>query len=75
MVRSLLFVGWMAVLWGSLFVLALVWTAATQGPGPALAALLPGPSDAWAWVNLVCAVLAVCVWTLVALVRSRLDRS
>jgi hypothetical protein len=74
MVRSLLFVGWMAVLWGSLLMLALAWTAVTQGLGPALAALLPGRSDGWAWVNLVCAVLAVCVWTLVAVVRSRLDR-
>ena len=75
MARSLLFVGWMAVLWGSLIVLALAWTAVTQGPAAAFAALLPARSAAWAWVNLACAVVAVCVWGLVALVLVRLDRT
>ena len=75
MARSLLLIAWVAVFWGSLLVLALVWRTITEGPGAAFLALLPARPDAWAWINLACAVLAVCVWSLVAVVRSRLDRS
>lgn len=74
MARSLLFIGWMAVLWGSLIVLAFLWTALTQGPGAAFVALLPARADAWAWANLVCGALAVCVWGLVGVVLVRLRR-
>jgi hypothetical protein len=75
MARSLLFMGWRGVLWGSLVALAVAWTAITRGPGAAFFALLPAQADAWAWINLVCAVMAVCVWILVVIVRSRLDRT
>jgi hypothetical protein len=74
MARSLLLIGWMAVFWGSLLVLAFVWKTITQGPGAAFLALLPARPDAWAWINLACAVLAVCVWSLAAFVRVRLRR-
>ena len=74
MARALLLIGWMAVFWGSLLVLALVWKAITQGPSAAFLALLPARPDAWAWMNVACVVLAVCVWSLVAVVRVRLQR-
>ena len=75
MARSLLFVAWMIVLWGSFLVMAFAWRAVSEGWGPALAAVLPpGHQDGWAWLNLACGVLAVCVWSLVAVVLVRLDR-
>ena len=60
MTRPLLFVFWMAVLWGSFVVLVLAWKLITEGGAPALAAVWPHPpQDTWAWINLACGGLAV----------------
>jgi hypothetical protein len=75
MARSLLFVGWMTVLWGSFVLAAFAWKAISEGWGPALTAVVPlRHSDGWAWINLACGVVAVCVWSAVAVVLVRLDR-
>jgi hypothetical protein len=75
MARSLMFLAWMIVLWGSVLVMAFAWKAIGEGWGPALAAILPvGRQDGWAWLNLACGVLAVCVWSVAAVVLVRLRR-
>ena len=75
MARSLLFVGWMVVFWGTFLLAAFAWKAVGQGWDPALAAVLPHRhQDAWAWVNLGCTIAALCAWSAVAVVLVRLDR-
>jgi hypothetical protein len=75
MARSLLFVGWSLVLWGSFVALASLWIAGTQGVSAAWITLVPRRPAFWDWLNLVAAVVAVAVWACVAFTMVRLRRA
>ena len=73
LVRGGLFALWALVGWGSLLLALTVVASVREGPGPALARLLPSPgASAWAWVNGLAAALAFVAWlVLVGLVVAR----
>ncbi len=65
--RLLLFVFWALVVWGTVYGLALLPGLVTQGPARLVRAVLHG-GNRWAGsLNVLLAVLALCVWVLVAL--------
>jgi hypothetical protein len=75
MARSLLFVAWSLVLWGSFVTMASLWVAGTEGISAAWLALVPRRPGLWDWLNLVAVVLAVAVWACVAFTMIRLRQS
>ena len=63
--RTLLLLLWALVGWGALLLLLALVNAAGEGPGPALARLLPSRgSSIWAWLNGLSAALALAVGVL-----------
>jgi hypothetical protein len=61
--RGGLFGAWALAGWGSLLLIATAWAALRDGPGVALARLVPGThASSWAWLNSLSALLAVGVW-------------
>ena len=74
--RALLFMMWTRVFWGTLIAVSFVWRSVELGPSAALRMLIvgtPGVPPSLGRFSLVCAVIAVAVWTTVAvlLVKSR----
>ena len=75
--RSLLLLLWTLVLWGTLVLAGLVWRSLEQGPAAAIGMLVSDAADVspvWGRVSLACAVLAVVVWTMTAVVLVRRRR-
>jgi hypothetical protein len=73
--RGGLFGIWALAGWGTLLLLLTAWGVLPDGPGAALARLVPGPhASLWAWLNSLSALLALAVWLVAAglLVWSRL---
>ncbi len=65
LLRTLLMLLWSLVGWGALLLLLALVNAAGEGPGPALARLLPSRgSSIWAWLNGLSAALALAVGVL-----------
>lgn len=72
--RPLLLMGWVLVVWGTLVAASLVWRSVQVGPAAALGPLVSGTSampSTFGWINLACAVLAVCVWSTLAVLLLR----
>jgi hypothetical protein len=58
---------WALAGWGSLLILVTAWGVLRDGPGVALARLIPGPhTSLWAWLNSLSALLALAVWLVAA---------
>ena len=58
---------WALVGWGTLLLLATAAGAVRDGPGTALARLVPGPgAGPWGWLNGASAALAVAAWVILA---------
>jgi hypothetical protein len=71
-VRPLLFVVWALVAWGTFYFAVFAYAAIVDGPGPALRRALGGSDPLAGRVNVGLAILAVVVWSVVALaVRAR----
>jgi hypothetical protein len=73
--RGGLFGLWALAGWGSFLLLLTAWGALRDGPGVALARLVPGPDGSfWAWLNSLSVLLALAAWLVAAglLVWSRL---
>lgn len=71
---------WTLVFWGTLVAVSLVWRSVELGPGDAIRMLVtarPGVSPTLGRLSLFCAVVAVAVWTTMAIffVKSRKDAS
>lgn len=65
--RGGLFGVWALAGWGSLLLLATAWAALRDGPGVALARLVPGAHvSLWVWLNSLSALLALVVWLVAA---------
>jgi hypothetical protein len=65
LLRTLLMLLWSLVGWGALLLLLALVNAVGEGPGPALARLLPSRgSSIWAWLNGLSAALALAVGVL-----------
>lgn len=65
LLRGLLLLLWALVGWGALLLLLALVNAVGEGPGPALARLLPSRgSSIWAWLNGLSAALALSVGVL-----------
>ena len=69
--RSILFVFWCLVLWGTFWDLSLLLRLATQGSSAVAEAVLQTPPEqaAAAWGNRGCGLLAVFVWIALPLAR------
>ena len=60
--RAALLLLWSLVAWGALLALVTLVDAVGEGPGPALARLLPiGGASVWAWLNALSVMLALAV--------------
>ena len=60
--RTVLLLLWSLVAWGALLVLLTLLDAVREGPGPALARLLPAAgASVWAWLNALSVMLAFAV--------------
>ena len=60
--RTALLLLWSLVAWGALLVLLTLVDAVGEGPGPALARLLPADgASVWAWLNALSVMLALAV--------------
>ena len=65
LLRTLLMLLWSLVGWGALLLLLALVNAVGEGPGPALARLLPSRgSSIWAWLNGLSVALALAVGVL-----------
>jgi hypothetical protein len=60
--RTALLLAWSLVVWGALLDLVTLLAVASEGPGPALARVVPPPdASLWVWANLASMVLAPAV--------------
>ena len=67
--RPLTLAAWCLVLWGTLLLVLVAWKAATAGLAAARESLLPAEdASVWAWLNLGCAIVALVVWAVAAVV-------
>lgn len=67
--RALLFMMWTLVIWGTLIAASLAWRSVELGPAAAVRLLVvgrPGVPPSLGRFSLACAVIAVAVWTTVA---------
>jgi hypothetical protein len=65
LLRTLLMLLWSLVGWGALLLLLALVNAVGEGPGPALARILPSRgSSIWAWLNGLSVALALAVGVL-----------